>query len=581
MKDFLKYLLATIIGIILATFIMFLIFMGIVSVIVSMQDKPAEIRDNSILVLTLDKPVSDRVPSILFSSSRYLGLNDILKNIKKAKEDSKIKGIYIEPSFIPAGLATIDEIRNAILDFKESGKFVICYSDYFTQASYYMATAADKIYMNPEGLFPLVGMRAQILFFKGTMEKLGIKPEIIRHGEFKSAVEPLMYDKMSDENREQINALLVSVWDHITSQISDSRGITKEQINHMADNLLIWDAGATVQHNLIDSLAHKDFILDELKELSGIEKSKKLRLVSLSKYNKVPAARKHKGLAKNKIAVIYASGVIGFGDDDEGQIGAEKISKTIRDARKDTAIKAIVFRITSGGGSNIASETIWKELNLARKAKPVIASFGDVAASGGYYIAVPADTIIAGENTITGSIGVWGVFLNIKEFLNKKLGITMDIEKTNEYSDFISGYRAISAKEREILQKHVDKIYDTFVTHVSEGRDMTYEEVDKIGDGRVYSGIDAKDIGLVDIHGGLTAAIDIAVEKTGLEKYRIVELPKPEDPIQQLIKELTGEISTVLIRKEIGQHYKYYKFLKEAMNMGGVQARMPFEIDIY
>jgi protease-4 len=581
MKDFLKYLLATIIGIILASFIMFLIFMGIVSVMISMQNKPAEIRDNSVLMLTLDKPVLDRIPSIPFSSSRYLGLNDILKNIEKAKEDSKIKGIYIEPLIIPAGIATIDEIRNAILDFKESGKFVICYGDYFSQTSYYLATAADKIYMNPEGFFPLVGMRAQILFFKGAFEKLGIKPEIVRHGEYKSAVEPLMYDQMSDENREQINALLVSIWDYITSQISDSRGITKEQINNMADNLLIWDAKATVQHNLIDSLVHKDFILDELMELSGIEKSKKPRLVPLSKYNRVPAIRKHKGLAKNKVAVIYASGVIGFGGEDESQISAEKISKAIRDARKDTAIKAIVLRITSGGGNNIASEVIWKELDLARKVKPVIASFGDVAASGGYYIAVPADTIIAGKNTITGSIGIWGVFINIKEFLNKKLGITMDIEKTNKYSDFISGYRPISAKEREILQKHVDEIYDTFVAHVSEGRDMTYEQVDKIGDGRVWSGIDAKEIGLIDLHGGLTAAIDIAVKRTKLDKYRIVELPKPEDPIQQLIKELTGEISTVLIRKEIGQHYKYYKFLKEAVNIGGVQARMPFEIEIY
>ncbi len=581
MKDFLKYLLATIIGIILASFIMFLIFLGTLSVLISMQDKPAEIRDNSILVLTLDKPISDRVPSIPFSSSRYLGLNDILNNIHKAKEDSKIKGIYIEPSIIPAGLATLEEIRNAILDFKESGKFVICYSDYYSQSSYYLATTADKIYMNPEGLLPLVGMRAQLLFFKGTLDKLGVKPEIIRHGKFKSAVEPLMYDQMSDENREQINTLLVSMWDYIVSQISDSRGITSEQINYLADNLLIWNAEATVRHNLIDSLVYKDFIIDTLKELTGIEKSKKLRLVQLSKYKKVPAERKHKGLARDKIAVIYASGVIGLGDQNEGQISAEKVSKTIRDARQDTAIKAIVFRINSGGGSNIASEVIWKELDLARRTKPVIASFGDVAASGGYYIAVPADTIIASENTITGSIGVWGAFFNVKEFFNKKLGITMDMEKTNRYSDFISGYRPITAREREVLQNNVDKIYDTFVTHVSEGRNMTYEDIDKIGEGRVWSGINAKEIGLVDVHGGLTSAIDIAVEKAKLDKYRIVELPKPEDPLQLLFKELTGEISAAFVKKETGEYYKYYKFIKEAMSLQGVQARMPFEIEIY
>ncbi len=581
MKDFLKYLLATIVGIILASLIMLLLFLGTIGAIISMQDKPTEIRDNSILVLNLNNPVTDRVPSVLFSSSRYSGLNDILKNIQKAKEDSKIKGIYIEPTVIPAGLATVEEIRNAILDFKESGKFVICYSDYYTQTSYYLATTADKIYMNPEGFFPMIGMRAQLMFFKGTFEKLGIKPEIVRYGKFKSAVEPLVLDEMSDENREQIKSLIGSIWDHIVSEISGQRGITKEKINYLADNLLIWDAGSAVRYNLIDSLVYKDYMLDELKKLSGIDKSKNLRLVSMSKYNNVPGVRKHKGLAKQKVAVIYAYGAVGLGNEGEGQISSERISKTIRNARLDTTIKAIVFRVNSPGGNNIAAEVIWQELRLARKAKPVIASFGDVAASGGYYIAVPADTIVASENTITGSIGVWSVFLNIREFLNKKLGITMDVEKTNLYSDFISGYRQLSAKEREVLQDHVDGIYNTFVTHVSEDRGMTYNDVDKIGEGRVWSGIHAMEIGLIDVFGGLTTAIDIAAEKAGLDKYRIVELPKPEDPFQQLLRELSGEFSTSLIRKETGEHYKYYKFLKEAMTLEGVQARMPFDIEIY
>ena len=581
MKDFLKYLLATIIGIILASLIMFFIFLGTISVLISRQDKPVEIRDNSILVIKLDNPVSDRKPLLLFSYARTLGLNEILLNISKAKEDKKIKGIYLEPSIIPAGLATIEEIRNAILDFKESGKFVICHSDFYSQTSYYLATAADKIYMNPEGLIPLLGLRAQLIFFKGTLEKLGIKPEIIRHGKFKSAVEPLMYDKMSDENREQISKLIGSIWDYMISEISARRGITVEKINYLADNLEIWDAKSTIEHNLIDSLAYKDYVLDKLKELTGTDKSKKLNLVSLSKYTKVPGARKHKGLAKNKIAVIYASGTIQLGDEGEGQISSERISKTIRKARLDSTIKAIVFRVNSGGGSNVASEVIWKELNLARQVKPVIASFGDVAASGGYYISVPADTIVASKNTITGSIGVWGVLLNMKKFLNEKLGITMDIEKTNRYSDFMSGYRSLSAKEREVMQNHVDNIYNTFVTHVSDGRNMNYDEVDKIGEGRVWSGISAKEIGLIDIYGGLTTAIDIAVDKANVEKYRIIELPKLEDPIQQILKELTGNVSSVFLKKELGNSYKYYKLIKEVVNLNGVQARMPFEIEIY
>ncbi len=581
MKDFLKYLLATIIGIILASLIMFFIFLGTISVLISRQDKPVEIRDNSILVIKLDNPVSDRKPLLLFSYARTLGLNEILLNISKAKEDKKIKGIYLEPSIIPAGLATIEEIRNAILDFKESGKFVICHSDFYSQTSYYLATAADKIYMNPEGLIPLLGLRAQLIFFKGTLEKLGIKPEIIRHGKFKSAVEPLMYDKMSDENREQISKLIGSIWDYMISEISARRGITVEKINYLADNLEIWDAKTTIEHNLIDSLAYKDYILDKLKELTGIDKSKKLNLVSLSKYTKVPGARKHKGLAKNKIAVIYASGTIQLGDEGEGQISSERISKTIRKARLDSTIKAIVFRVNSGGGSNVASEVIWKELNLARQVKPVIASFGDVAASGGYYISVPADTIVASQNTVTGSIGVWGVLLNMKKFLNEKLGITMDVEKTNRYSDFMSGYRSLSAKEREVMQNHVDNIYNTFVTHVSDGRNMNYDEVDKIGEGRVWSGINAKEIGLIDIYGGLTTAIDIAVDKANVEKYRIIELPKLEDPIQQILKELTGNVSSVFLKKELGNSYKHYKLIKEVVNLNGVQARMPFEIEIY
>ncbi len=582
MKSFLKYLLATIIGVIVASLIMFFIFIGIISALISIQEKPVEIRNNSVLILTLDDPVSDRKPSIPFISSKSLGLNEILTNIKKAKEDEKIKGIYLELSYIPAGLATVEEIRNTILDFKESGKFVICHSDFFTQSSYYLATAADKIFMNPEGYFPLIGLRSQLLFFKGSLDKLGIKAEIFRHGKFKSAVEPFMHDKMSDENRAQIKAIIGSIWEYITSEISARRGITEENINSLADNMSVWSAESTVENNLVDSLAYKDYVLDLLKELAGIEKSRRLNLVSLAKYNKVPGPRKHKGLAKNKIAVVYASGSIGLGDEGgDGQISSERISKTIRKARLDSTIKAIVFRVNSGGGDAIASEVIWRELDLAREAKPVIASFGDIAASGGYYIAVPADTIVASPVTITGSIGVWGIVLNFKDFLDNKLGITMDIEKTNKYSDFISGYRSLTARERDVVQNYVDKMYNTFVNHVAEGRNMTYNSVDKIGEGRVWSGINAKETGLIDVYGGLSDAIDIAIEKTGLEKYRVVELPKLEDPIEQMLKELMGEVRLSVIKKELGNSYKYYHYLQEVLNLNGIQARIPYEIEIY
>jgi protease-4 len=581
MKSFLKYLLATIVGVFLASLVMFFIFLGVISALISIQEKPVEIKDNSVLMLKLDEPVSDRKPSIPFFSAKAIGLNEVLSNIQKAKEDEKIKGIYLEPLFIPAGLATVEEIRNAILDFKESGKFVICHSDFYTQPSYYLATAADKIYMNPEGYFPLIGLRAQLMFFKGSLDKLGIKAEIIRHGKFKSAVEPLMNDKMSDENREQLKTIIGSIWNYTVSEISVQRGITEEKINSLADNLSVWDAESAVKYNLVDSLIYKDNVLDKLRELTGIKESKKINFVSLAKYNKVPGSRKHKGLAKNKVAVIYASGNIELGDEGEGQISSERISKAIREARLDSTIKAIVFRVNSGGGDAMASEVIWRELSLAREIKPVIASFGDVAASGGYYIAVSADTIVANPATITGSIGVFGVMLNLKDFLDNKLGITMDVAKTNRYSDLMSGYRSLTAREKEVFQKFVDGIYDTFVTHVSEGRNLTYNDVDRIGEGRVWSGINAKEIGLVDIYGGLSDAVDIAVEKAKLEKYRIVELPKLEDPFEQIFKELMSEVRLSYLKKELGNSYKYYHFLQEAINLNGIQARIPFEIEIY
>jgi protease-4 len=581
MKSFLKYLLATIVGVILASLVMFFIFLGVISALISIQEKPVEIKDNSILMLKLDEPITDRKPAIPFFSAKALGLNQILENIQKAKEDEKIKGIYLEPSVIPVGFATIEEIRNAILDFKESGKFVICHSDFYTQSSYYLATSADKIYMNPEGYFPLIGLRAQLMFFKGSLDKLGIKAEIIRHGKFKSAVEPLMYDKMSNENREQLKTIIGSIWNYTVSEISVQRGITKDKINSLADNLKVWDAESTVKHGLVDSLLYKDHVLDKLKELTGIKESKKLNFVSLAKYSKVPETKKHKGLAKNKVAVIYASGIVQLGDEGEGTISSERISNAIREARLDSTIKAIVFRVNSGGGDAIASEVIWRELSLAKEAKPVIASFGDIAASGGYYIAVSADTIVAGQATITGSIGVFGVIFNMKDFLDNKLGITMDVEKTNKYSDLMSGYRALTSREKEVFQKFVDEFYSTFVTHVSEGRNMTYDEVDKIGEGRVWSGINAKEIGLVDVYGGLSTAVDIAVEKAKLEKYRIVELPKLEDPVEQLIKELMGEVRISQIKKELGNSYKYYRFLQEALSLDGIQARIPYEIEIY
>ncbi|MBN2275825.1 MAG: signal peptide peptidase SppA [Bacteroidales bacterium] len=589
MKSFFKYLLASVLGVILASMLMFLIFLGIFSAIVSSQDKPFQVKPQSILLLKLDQPIIDRKPSLPipgfnirnFGIDNRIGLNELLANIDKAAKDSNISGIYLQLSNLQAGVATVQEIRNALLDFKKSGKFIVSYGDFYTEAAYYLASVSDKVYMNPLGNLNFDGLSVEVLFFKKTMEKLDLEPQIIRHGKFKSAVEPLINDKMSAENREQISTYAGSIWRQLINEISQLRGIPVDEINTLADRMSVGSAEEAYQASLIDSILYKDQVLDILTGLSEVKNSRKLNFVSHNQYLKAPKQRFHKGLAKDKIAVIYASGDIVTGKGNESNIGSETMSDVIRKAREDSSVKAIVFRVNSGGGSALASEVIWRELDLARKVKPVIASMGDVAASGGYYILAAADTVLANPNTLTGSIGVFGVLLNAKDFFNNKLGISADVVNTNRHSDFGSVFRSMDAEERKVMQQMIDNIYGTFVTRVADGRGLRYATVDSIGEGRVWSGINAKEIGIVDETGGLTQAIEIAVEKTGLEHYRIVELPKLKDPLEQLMSELTGETSLKYLQRELGPGYRYYYHLKSVLDSRGIMARLPFEFEIY
>ena len=589
MKSFFKYLLASILGVMLACTIMFFIFLGIISAVVSSQNKPFQVKSKSILMLKLDQPIIDRKPSLPlpgfspgnFGMDNRIGLNDLLSNINKASKDTNICGIYLQLSMLQAGVATVQEIRNALLDFKKSGKFVISYGDFYTESAYYLASVSDKVFINPLGNLYFDGISVEVLFFKKALEKLDIEPQIIRHGKFKSAVEPLINEKMSEENREQIVTYAGSIWKNVANEISLQRGIPADKINILADNMFIGSADQAYQAAMIDSILYKDQVLDILTGLSKVRNSRKLNFVSHNQYLKAPKTRQQKGLAKNKIAVIYASGYIVEGENNEGTISSETMSRTIREAREDSAIKAIVFRVNSGGGSALASEVIWRELDLARRVKPVIASMGDVAASGGYYILAAADTILANPNTLTGSIGVFGVFLNAKDFFNNKLGVSSDVVNTNRHSDFGSVFRSMDAEERQVMQRLVDNIYGTFVSHVAEGRAMEEPAVDKIGEGRVWSGINAKEIGLVDVMGGLTQAIDIAAGKAGVEHYRIVELPKLKDPLEQILNELSGETSMKRIQKELGPGYRYYHHLKSVLDSRGLMARLPFEFEIY
>jgi protease-4 len=467
-----------------------------------------------------------------------------------------------------------------LIDFKESGKFIISYSEIYTQKAYYLASVSDKIYLNPTGEVPLYGLGARIVFFKEAMDRLGIEAQIVRHGKYKSAVEPFMYNKMSEENREQTLGWVSSIWNNILEGISKERNIPVKKLNELADKLIIKDAEDALENNLVDSLLYKDQLINKLKDLTGTAEKNDLNSISLRKYTKVPKIKDYKGLARDKIAVVYAYGNVVMGNSGEGSISSDRISKAIRKARRDSTIKAIVFRVNSGGGSALASEVIWREVNLAAKVKPIVASMGDMAASGGYYILTPADTIIANPNTITGSIGVFSILPNAQKFFNNKLGINVDVVKTNPYADIGSPFRPMEENEEKFMSFSVEKIYDTFVSHVSEGRGMPWDKVDAIGQGRVWSGSNALDNGLIDAYGGLTRAIEIAAKMCGIEKYRVVELPVLEDPLQLFLKELSENSKTRMLKKEFGEYYKYFEQLEDLENLSGTQARLPFMVDL-
>ena len=465
----------------------------------------------------------------------------------------------------------------------ETGKFILCYSEMMSQKAYYLASVADKIYLNPEGYIQLTGLAANLSFFKGTLEKLDIEPQVIRHGKFKSAVEPFINDKMSPENRAQVERFLNGIWDHVRDEISDGRGLSSRELNMITDSLWADNAQGAMENYIADELHYKDELLADIRELIDLEEDEDLPFVSLAKYDKVPKTKekdKKTGVVRDRIAVIYAQGPIVSGNGGKDEIGSERISRAIRNARLNEKVKAIVLRVNSGGGSALASDVIWREMQLAREVMPVVASMGDVAASGGYYIACAADTIVASKSTITGSIGVLGILFNMQGFYNNKLGMTFDGVKTNPFADLGDPSRPLTDAEKRIIQKEIERIYDVFITHVAEGRGLTKDQVDSIGQGRVWAGSDAKQLGLVDVFGGLERSIDIAREMAGLEEYRLLELPKQKDPFEDLLAEIMGEGQEVLLRNQLGDVYHHIQKLRSVSRFHGIQAVLPYEIDI-
>jgi protease-4 len=538
----------------------------------------------------LDKPIADRAIdnplaklSPLGGGGAYMGLTEILENIKKAKKDKNIKGIYLNLTELSAGVATLEEIRNALLDFKTSKKFIISYSESYSQSSYYLSSVADSIYIQPTGTIMHVGLSSQVMFFKDFLEKWGIKPVVIRHGKFKAAVEPFLDNKMSQANREQIVSYVGSIWNTLLKGISESRGIEVEQLGFLADSLKIINPQTAIEHKFIDKTLYQDQVMAGLRKLSGLKKDDKLRFVSLEDYTdgvSEDQEEEEDDKTKEYIAVIYASGEIITGEGDDETIGSTTLAAAIEKARKDKKVKAIVLRVNSPGGSALASDIIWREMVLAKKVKPVIASMGDVAASGGYYISCAADTIVASSSTITGSIGVFGLLFNIQQLVNEKIGIQTETVNTNTYSDAMSPLREMSEFERMTIQSEVESIYKVFISHVSEGRGMSKADVDSIGQGRVWSGQDALRIGLVDVIGGLDVAVKIAADKANLKKYKVKEYPVQKDFMQKLMEEFSVKMQNRIIENNFGEASIYYRHLNSMLKMEGVQARLPYNFVI-
>jgi protease-4 len=589
MKNFLKYTLATITGIIIASILFFIIMLASLSALVASGDKPVSISENSILVLKTGITIPDRGDQNPFAGldpfnmtiTSAPGLNEILKNIEKASADIKIKGILIENGLLPSGWATTGEIREALDKFRKDGKFVIAYSDYvLTQECYYLSTVADKIFISPGSMVDFKGLSSEVMFYKKALEKIGVEVQVTRHGKFKGFVEPYILDKLSEENKTQIKAYAGSIWENVIQSISQSRNISPDKLNLLADNLTGNIAANALENNLVDGLMYRDELIDTLKSLSGIATDKDLNLVSMTKYSKVPDPARVISV-KNRIAVIYASGTIVMGKGNDYNIGGNLYADVIRKERRDTSVKAIVMRVNSPGGNAIASDIIWRELELAAKVKPVVISMGNYAASGGYFISAPATKIYASPTTISGSIGVFGLLPNAGKLLEQKLGLTTEVVKTNKNSDFPSVFRPMSTYEKEVMQMSVEKTYGDFVGKVASGRKMKFESVDSIGQGRVWSGASAQKIGLVDEIGGLKAAIKGAAELAGVDKYSIRELPVIEDPYTKVLSQLGGEIRMSFLKKELGESVKYYNMLQELKELSGIQARLPYFIEIH
>ncbi len=583
-RKFWRVVLGSMVGFVLSSMIVFIL--GILSIItmiasverLSSSSSAATLKDNSVLLVNLTAPIEERAIEIPFDFGEYsqqtMGLDKILESIKSAAGDPKIKGIYLKSSTVSASPATTKAIRDAIKQFKKSGKFVYSYSDIYTQNGYYLASVADKVFLNPTGDLTIKGVSFQVMFYKNLFDKMDVDVQILRHGQFKSAVEPYFLDKMSEANRNQMSTLANSLWGVFLDEVSKARKISIEDLNNIADNLLCSSPQKALEFHLVDDLVYADEAENTIKHKLNLASSDKINFVTISKYSK---SLTDKQSNSDKVAVVYAYGSIsdGSGPNERG-IFSETFIKDFRKAYKDKDVKAIVLRVNSPGGSALASENIWHEIEQAKKAGiKVVTSMGDYAASGGYYISCSSDYIFAQPNTITGSIGVFGMIPSIQKFLKNKIGITIDRVNSNKHSDFGGIFRPLDDVERDVIQNSIEEIYGLFTKRVADGRNMTVSFVDSIGQGRVWAGIDAIQLGLVDELGSIDNAISKAAELAGISNYDVVYYPKQKDWFSMLFN-IKNDVVEDAIRQELGQMYFLYEGVKSATENEGIQARMPY-----
>ncbi len=584
-KTFLASCLGSLVALIALFLIMIMVSPGIVAGLVGGADEQVIVNENSVLQLNLDAEITEQqvdnpFEGVFGSEAPNVGLLQLKQAIKNAKTDPKIKGIFLNVSYPMTGFSTIEEIRQSLLDFREEGKWVIAYSDAMSEGAYYLASAADKIYLNPEGEVEFNGLAIEVTFFKKMFDKLEVKPEIFRVGEFKSAVEPFILEKMSPANRLQLTEMVNSIYDHVLDRVSEARGIERGKLEEISDKMLVRNAKLSVEHGLVDSLLYYDQVLDELRSKLDLKEDAKVKFIRYNKYRKSYTSAAST-TSSNEVAVIVADGTILPGNDDQGVIGGDAFAAEIRKARENDKVKAIVIRINSPGGSFVASDMMWREVTLAAEKKPVIASMSDYAASGGYYLAMGCDTIVAQPHTITGSIGIFSVLFDASGLLSNKLGITFDDVKTGEYGDMITISRPLTDAEKNVWQTRTEEIYETFTAKAAAGRNMSQDKLKEVASGRVWTGVQAKERGLVDVLGNFNDAIEIAAEKAGIaDDYKVRLYPRQKPFFEELMEGLEENSRVSAMKAELGDNYIYYQYWQRVKSYNGTQARMPYEFII-